>query len=181
MYQIWRKQMAENKTFQKKRRLFCIIVTHSVLPSLAFGFISFWQSCKRKGKKQQDARGDNKKGGDRCIEASKEVERLWRQRWNSESSITAFTWQWWSLVGEWGEIKAGSTQLRVFWIIAQLQFRNHVSQSNFGEILSVQNTIFVHFWMHSKHSQIYAEDESCQKSSILMTKMMQKSRSRRDL
>ena len=56
--------------------LFCTIVTHSELPNLAFGFISFWQSCKRKGKKQQDARGDNKKGGDRCIEASKEVERL---------------------------------------------------------------------------------------------------------
>ena len=56
--------------------LFCTIVTHSELPNLAFGFISFWQLCKRKGKKQQDARGDNKKGGDRCIEASKEVERL---------------------------------------------------------------------------------------------------------
>ena len=50
--------MAEYKTFQKKRRnsprktirLFCIIVTHSVLPNLAFGFISFWQLCKRKGK-----------------------------------------------------------------------------------------------------------------------------------
>ena len=76
--------MAEYKTFQKKRRnspkktirLFCIIVTHNVLPNLAFGFISFWQLCKRKGKKQQDTRGDNKKGGDRCIEASKEVERL---------------------------------------------------------------------------------------------------------
>ena len=87
---------------------------------------------QEKRKKQQDARGDNKKGWDRCIEASKEVERLWRQRWNSESSITAFTWQWWSLVGEWGEIKAGSTQLRIFWIIEQLQFRNHISQSNFG-------------------------------------------------
>ena len=67
--------MAEYKTFTKKYviapkktiGLFCTIVTHSELPNLAFGFISFWQLCKRKGKKQQDARGDNKKGGDRCI------------------------------------------------------------------------------------------------------------------
>ena len=44
--------------------------------------------------------------------------------------------------GGGGQIKAGSRQLRIFWIIEQLQFRNHVSQSNFGEILSVQNTIF---------------------------------------
>ena len=51
--------MAEYKTFTQKKYviapkktigLFCTIVTHSELPNLAFGFISFWQLCKRKGK-----------------------------------------------------------------------------------------------------------------------------------